>query len=554
MYRRPPGGNNQSAYYAKDPIASRKYRPTNQTPPQFPSQPLPWVDNHSSSKYNNIVIGINRSYCFQKEGMALVFSSLIFLYAFFPLSLLAYWVCPGRRSQNAVLLIFSLVFYAWGEPKYVLLLMFMALTAWFCALRVEKAESLKGKKLWLVVSCVVDLALIAYFKYAGLICSVFGTVPDIIRSIALPIGISFYTFQLLTYVVDVYRNEAPAQKSYWNVLLYAALFHQCIAGPIVRYRTIDRELFGNEPRRPEIAEGVSRFAAGLAKKVLLANPCGALADSLILSGDAIGNAALFTENLQALSSISVLGAWTGLIAYALHIYLDFSAYSDMAIGMGRMLGLHYLENFSFPYISRTATEFWRRWHMSLGTFFRDYVYIPLGGSRCSLPRSVFNTLVVWALTGLWHGASWNFLLWGLWFFVFLMLERFFLKKWLEKIPVLSHLYLLFVVCLGWVVFRFTDLRLALTLAGSLFGLNGNAFSSFTAESALLSKLALLAVCALASTPLAATLRSKVEARLSGRWVTVWNICFYSLMPVVLLLLSTAGLVGDSYNPFIYFQF
>ena len=484
----------------------------------------------------------------------MVFSNLVFLYAFFPLSLLAYCLCRTQKAQNLVLLIFSLIFYAWGEPKYVLLLMFKALSAWFCALQVSKAESGRGKKLWLTISCVVDLALIAYFKYAGLICSVFGTVPEFIRSIALPIGISFYTFQLLTYVVDVYRNEAPAQKSYWNVLLYAALFHQCIAGPIVRYRTIDRELFSGEPRRPEVAEGVSRFAAGLAKKVLLANPCGALADSLILSGDAIGNAALFAENLQTLNGISVLGAWTGIIAYALHIYLDFSAYSDMAIGMGRMLGLHYLENFNFPYISRTVTEFWRRWHMSLGTFFRDYVYIPLGGSRCRLPRAVFNTFVVWALTGLWHGASWNFLLWGLWFFVFLMLERLFLKKWLEKVPVLSNLYLLLVVCLGWVLFRFTDLRLALALGGSLFGLNGNALSSFTAESVLLGKLALLAVCALAATPLAATLRRKVEARLVGPWAVAWNIAFYSVIPVVLLLLSTAGLVGDSYNPFIYFQF
>ncbi len=484
----------------------------------------------------------------------MVFSSLFFLYAFFPLSLLAYWLCPGRRSQNAVLLIFSLIFYAWGEPKYVLLLMFMALSAWFCALRVERAESTRVKKLWLTVSCVVDLALIAYFKYAGLICSVFGTVPEFIRSIVLPIGISFYTFQLLTYVVDVYRGDAGAQKSYWNVLLYASLFHQCIAGPIVRYRTVEQQLFSGSPRRPEVAEGVSRFAAGLAKKVLLANPCGALADSLILSGDAIGNATLFTENLQALSGLSVLGAWTGILAYALHIYLDFSAYSDMAIGMGRMVGLRYLENFDHPYISRTVTEFWRRWHMSLGTFFRDYVYIPLGGSRCSLPRSVLNTLTVWALTGLWHGASWNFLLWGLWFFVFLMLERFFLKKWLERTPVLSHLYLLLVVCLGWVVFRFTDLRLALALAGSLFGLNGNPLSSFTAESVLLSKLALLAVCALASTPLATSLRNRVESRLTGRWVTVYRVAFYSVLPAVLLLLSTAGLVGDSYNPFIYFQF
>jgi alginate O-acetyltransferase complex protein AlgI len=486
----------------------------------------------------------------------MVFSSLLFLYAFFSLSLLGYVLCRTRRAQNVVLLLFSLAFYAWGEPKYVFLLMFMAFNAWLCAMGVERSANPIIKKIWLIVSCVIDIALIGWFKYAGLVASIFGPVPEFIRNIALPIGISFYTFQLLTYVVDVYRGDAPAQKSYWNVLLYAALFHQCIAGPIVRYKTIDRELFSDEPRRPRVAEGVSRFAAGLAKKVLLANPCGALADSLILSTTAIADGAQFLANNEALGSLSVLGAWTGVIAYALHIYLDFSAYSDMAIGMGRMLGLNYLENFNYPYISRTVTDFWRRWHMSLSTFFRDYVYIPLGGSRCGMIRSVFNTLVVWALTGLWHGASWNFVIWGLWFFMFLMLERFLLKPALEKIPVLSNLYLLLVVCIGWVIFRYSDMRLAVTLIRSLFGANNNELSSFTAEITLKSDLWLLCVCVIASTPLMKVLRQKLEhwancTRFSG---VVWNVVMYSVIPVVLLLLSTACLVGDSYNPFIYFQF
>lgn len=485
----------------------------------------------------------------------MVFSSLIFLYAFFSLSLLAYALCRTQRNQNVVLLVFSLIFYAWGEPVYVLLLMFMALSSWFCALQVENSAGQGRKRTWVFISSAIDIALIGYFKYAGLLCSLFGTVPEFIQSIALPIGISFYTFQLLTYVVDVYRGDAAAQKSYWNVLLYAALFHQCIAGPIVRYRTIDRELFSGAPRRPELAEGVSRFAAGLAKKVLLANPCGALADSLILADSSISNAAQFSTNSEVLSSISVLGGWTGLIAYALHIYLDFSAYSDMAIGMGKMLGLHYLENFNYPYISRTVTEFWRRWHMSLGTFFRDYVYIPLGGSRCRLSRTVLNTFIVWALTGLWHGASWNFLMWGLWFFAFLILERFFLKKWLEKIPILSNLYLLVVVLLGWVIFRFTDLRLGLTLIASLFGANGNALTSFTAETILMNHAWLLIVCIIASTPLPKLLHQRVETFVRAHGAgTMWNILFYSILPVMLLLLSTAGLVGNSYNPFIYFQF
>ena len=250
----------------------------------------------------------------------MVFSSLIFLYAFFPASLLAYCLCRTKRAKNVALLVFSLVFYAWGEPKYVLLLMFMAAVSWLCAIGVERAQSIEKQRLFVALAAVTDIALIGYFKYSGLIFSVFGDVPEFISSIALPIGISFYTFQLLTYVVDVYRGEAPAQRSYWNVLLYAALFHQCIAGPIVRYGSIDRELFSAEPRVPEIREGVSRFAAGLAKKVMLANPCGAIADSLILSESVISDPTLFAANAEALSALPVAGAWAGVLAYSLQLY------------------------------------------------------------------------------------------------------------------------------------------------------------------------------------------------------------------------------------------
>ena len=483
----------------------------------------------------------------------MVFSSLIFLYGFFSLSLLGYCFCKNQRQQNVCLLIFSLIFYAWGEPKYVLLLMLMAFVSWLCALKAEPGKP--NRKAWVAAAAVIELALIGYFKYAGLICSIFGPVPEFVRNIALPIGISFYTFQLLTYVVDVYRGEAPAQKNYFNVLLYAALFHQCIAGPIVRYKTIDRELFGEDLRQPEIAPGVSRFCAGLAKKVLLANPCGALADSLILSVDLLADPSAFDANLKALSNLSIEGAWLGIAAYSIHIYLDFSAYSDMAIGMGRMIGLHYLENFNYPYISRSVTEFWRRWHMSLGTFFRDYVYIPLGGSRCSLPRMIFNTFVVWGLTGLWHGANWNYLVWGLWFFVFLILERLFLKKWLDKLPVLSNVYVIVVVFLSFVIFRFNNLNLGLALAKSMFGLNGNPLTVFTSRMQLQSHAYLLLVCILVCTPLAKRIKEKMETVTSGKAMgKVWNVIFYSLIPAALLLLSTACLVGDSYNPFIYFQF
>ena len=343
------------------------------------------------------------------------------------------------------------------------------------------------------------------------------------------------------------------QKSYWNVLLYASLFHQCVAGPIVRYKTIDEELFSGQPRKSEWAEGISRFSFGLAKKVLLANPCGALAESLILSES---YAADLTAAAVTIGELPVLGAWAGLIAYGMQIYLDFSAYSDMAIGMGRMLGLHYLENFDYPYISRTVTEFWRRWHISLGSFFRDYVYIPLGGNRKGFFRGLVNAFVVWSLTGIWHGASWNFLLWGLWFFVFLMIERFFLKDILEKLPVVSNLYLLTVAMLGWVIFCYSDMSLVVTLFSSLFGLNGNGFTDWMLNLELQNSMFLYAAAIIGCTPFVKQLCGVLERRAyaSEKWATAWNVFYYSVLPVIFLLLSTASLVGDSYNPFIYFQF
>lgn len=479
----------------------------------------------------------------------MVFSSLIFLYAFFPLSLLSCVLCKNKRQRNNVLLIFSLFFYAWGEPVYVLLLMFMALTSWFCALRVTGTESAKRKKTWVALSCAIDILLIGFFKYSGLVCSLFGDIPPFIQKIALPIGISFYTFQLMTYVVDVARGEAAARTKYWDVLLYAALFHQCIAGPIVRYKTIGEELFDEEPPHREIEEGVLRFCVGLAKKTLLANPCGALADTLIFPNPS-SDPAILADTVQSLGQQSVLGLWIGMFAYALQIYLDFSAYSDMAIGMGKMLGLHYPENFNYPYISRSVKEFWRRWHISLGSFFTDYVYIPLGGNRCSIPRWVFNTFVVWALTGLWHGASWNFVLWGLWFFVFLLLERAFLGKMLEKSRILNHVYLLLVVLFGWVLFRYSNLTLVWTIVKGMFGANGNALTSFSAETMGKNHLFILILSAGICTPV---IRS-ADTWLQKKSSRVWPFLRTTVIPVILLLLSTAALVGDSYNPFIYFQF
>lgn len=478
----------------------------------------------------------------------MVFSSLIFLYAFLPISLLCYVLCPGLKAKNVSLLVFSLIFYAWGEPKYVVLLMLMAAVDWFCALRIDIGESRGERRAWLILAIVIDLMLIGVFKYAGLVCSVFGPVPPLVQRITLPIGISFYTFQLMTYVIDVYRQDVDAEHAYWHVLLYAALFHQCVAGPIVRYNSIASELFSHRNEGVELTDGIRRFTAGLAKKALLANPCGALADAILLSDSAASDPALFLDNLSYLQSVSVLGTWLGMAAFMLQIYLDFSAYSDMAIGMGRMLGLHYPENFNYPYTSRSVTEFWRRWHMSLSGFFRDYVYIPLGGNRCSLARNILNTLIVWALTGLWHGASWNFVMWGLYYFAFLMLERGFLKRILDRLHVLPHLYLLFVVFCGWILFHFSDIRLGWTVVLGLFGLNGNILSDFTSVTMLQNNLFLLLASAVISTPLIRWISEQLSC------FAVWRGCRSMLFPILLLLLSTCALVGESYNPFLYFQF
>ncbi len=482
----------------------------------------------------------------------MVFSSLLFLYAFLPLSLLCYALCGSLRTKNYCLLAFSLVFYAWGEPVYVFLLMFMALADWFCALKISDTAERASRKRWLVLAVAVDLGLIGFFKYSGLVCSLFGPAPDFVRRIALPIGISFYTFQLLTYVIDVYRGDAGVQKSYLNVLLYAALFHQCIAGPIVRFRGISEELFVARSGKDEITDGIRRFTIGLAKKSLLANPCGALADALLLEPAKASDPSFFLRNLDALRELSVVGAWLGAAAFMLQIYLDFSAYSDMAIGLGRMIGLHYPENFNYPYTARTVTEFWRRWHMSLSGFFRDYVYIPLGGNRVSPARRSLNLFIVWGLTGLWHGASWNFVLWGLYYFVFLILEKAFLLSALERSRLLSRLYLLLLVLFGWILFHFTDLRLGWTVFTDLFGLNGNRFSDFISRTVLENNLFLLAVSAVACTPLPRDLARRAADRFGGH--PVWPVVRDCVFPIALLLLSTCALVGESYNPFIYFQF
>ena len=388
----------------------------------------------------------------------MVFSNLFFLYFFLPLNLICYFLAKSIHVRNGILIVFSLFFYAWGEPRYVPLLVGMVLINWIFGLMIEKYRGQKLAKAGLIGACICSLTLLGIFKYLTLILGtthdLFG-LPSVVPQILLPIGISFYTFQLLSYVVDVYRGEVEAQTHFFRLLLYTSLFHQCIAGPIVRYKDISEEILYRQINRGEVARGINRFAAGLAKKAVLANTCGLLADQFILTDAAVADVSRFTQNAAALSAKPAVILWMGVLFFMLQIYLDFSAYSDMAIGMGLMIGFHYKENFNYPYLSSTVSEFWRRWHISLGSFFRDYVYIPLGGSRKGLGRTILNLFVVWALTGLWHGASWNFVLWGLYFFIFIALERLFLNKVFARLPgFVSHIYLLIVVYFGWILFRF----------------------------------------------------------------------------------------------------
>ncbi len=490
----------------------------------------------------------------------MVFSSLLFVLAFLPFNLFCYFMADSIKAKNAVLLVFSLVFYAWGEPVYVLILIGMSFFCWLFSRAIENAGgSAAKKKLLLFLAAAVCIGAIGFFKYAGFLVEnvnrIAGSAVLNAPQLSLPIGISFYTFQLLTYVVDVYRGEVPAQRSYWRVLLYAGLFHQCVAGPIVRYGDIENELTNRHTDLAEAGRGATRFLCGLAKKAVLANGCGAVVDTLLLSDSAISDAAALTQNVQLLSGRSALTLWAGMGFYMLQIYLDFSAYSDMAIGMGMICGLHYKENFNYPYISGTVTEFWRRWHISLGSFFRDYVYIPLGGNRKGGARQIFNLFVVWALTGLWHGASWNFVLWGLYFFVFLVLEKFIFGKALEKSRVLKHVYLLTVVYFGWVLFKFTSMGEMAAVLRGMFCLNGNPIAGFEIFSFLKHYVLFFVICVLACTPVVKNLSaylSREGAR--GGAMKALNSAAQVALPLAMLAVSVLSLVGDSYNPFLYFRF
>ena len=473
----------------------------------------------------------------------MVFSSLVFLFLFLAIHLFVYHMVD-ERYRNAVLLVSSLIFYSWGGPRYLVLLMGNTLASWGFALLIERSDSPGRRKLWLVAECVVLLGVLGIFKYLGFFCAnfqaIFG-VPELIPEIVLPIGISFYTFQLISYVVDVYRGEIDAQPSYWKLLLYSSLFHQCIAGPIVRYQTVAEQIDERRPTKNDIYYGVRRFSIGLAKKAVLANSCAAVADTLLPIGDA------------SLATQTTTGYWLGMLFFGLQIYLDFSAYSDMAIGMGRMVGFRYLENFNYPYQAVSIQDFWRRWHISLSSFFRDYVYIPLGGSRCSKAKYVRNIFIVWFLTGMWHGASWNYILWGLYFAVFLLLEKFVSQGRMPRIA--GHVYALVVVYFGWVLFKFENFaELGMVLAG-MFGLAGGGFTGLEVHTLFMQNIFLMLFCFIACTELGKRLHKALfdAAQRNDIALTIYSIT-EAITPVILLVIAVAALAGASYNPFIYFQF
>lgn len=459
----------------------------------------------------------------------MLFTEPSFLFIFLPVCLLLQFAIKNTAAKNILLLIMSLLFYAWGEPVYVLLMIAVSLISWGLCLRLCRAVN---KKPLLAAALIAALLPLLFFKYGQMLLDIVNMVPGLyftMPAVSLPIGISFYTFQIISYIVDVYRGDADVQKNPFYFMLYISLFPQLIAGPIVRYTEVEKQLNYREITAPMFSEGVYRFLIGLGKKVLLANTVGkTVTDILSVS----------------VSELGMLGAWGAMLCYAFQIYFDFSGYSDMAIGLGKMLGFTYNENFNYPYIASSIKEFWRRWHISMNTFFRDYVYIPLGGNR---RRQYFNMFVVWALTGLWHGAGLNFVLWGLYFFVLLSIEKLFMKK--IAIPRGIAVPATFIlVVIGWVFFYFEDMTECLTMLKIMFG--GGAFTDPLSGQLLYASIPAILICAVFSTPLI----SKLKQRISSSIPEGLNICLASVFTAVMLLVCTAVIIGSSYNPFLYFKF
>jgi len=474
----------------------------------------------------------------------LVFSSLIFIYLFLAITLILYFFAARSIQQkNAVLLIMSLFFYAWGEPKWIILMLISTAVEYFGAIVVDayKEENKAVAKGALGISVSVALLFLFIFKYFDFFSfnfsSIFGTNLRIL-GLTLPIGISFYTFQTITYIVDVYRGKADVQRSYFRLLLYVSMFPQLIAGPIVKYVDVEKQLTSRKYNGRKAGEGIYRFLIGLTKKAIFANISGEVA-SLYLDGD--------------LAELSFVGAWIGILSYTLQIYFDFSAYSDMAIGLGKIFGFDYPENFNYPYIAKSVSDFWKRWHISLTTFFREYLYIPLGGNR---KHHVLNLLLVWAFTGLWHGASWNFILWGLYFYVLLVLERLFIGDFLEKIPaVFGRFYTILMVVYGWVFFYFDDMDRLKSFFKVLLGWSGNEFIGISDKTVFVNHILFFILAVIAVTPVSQLIK-KYFIKLAEKNKTTGLLCDISLVVSALFLffIDTAAVVGSTYNPFLYFRF
>lgn len=471
----------------------------------------------------------------------MVFSSTIFLFRFLPIFIILYFVVPGRM-KNVILLLGSLFFYAWGEPVYVLLMLFSTVVDYVLG-RCMGATGKKGfRGLYLTLSVFVNLSVLGFFKYADFFIQTVNTLLGTeIASLALPlpIGISFYTFQTMSYSIDCYRGKVKVQRNFLDFAVFVTMFPQLIAGPIVKYADVEKQLHERKPDILQISYGCKRFIIGLAKKVLLANNLGLL--WVQVSGG-------------YLEEVSVLGAWLGIIAFALQIYFDFSGYSDMAIGLGACLGFTFPENFNYPYIATTITDFWRRWHMTLSGWFREYVYIPLGGNRKGLPRQLLNILIVWGLTGIWHGAGWNFLLWGCWFAFWLILEKLGLKKFFERAPkALGSIYTLFLVLISWVFFEMNSPAGIRDYLSALFGRNGAGLYNREALFLGMENLILLVVAILAALPVWKSIETRMRASVTGFGIASYRV-WEKLIPAVLLLASIAYIVDATYNPFLYFRF
>ena len=467
----------------------------------------------------------------------MVFSTPVFLFYFLVLTLLVYYLVP-RKLRNLVILCASLFFYYWGEREYVAIMFLSTAIDFTHGLLVErckKKDNDKGARMAVASSIVFNLALLFFFKYWDFIASslqAVGLTFMPVLNIHLPIGISFYTFQTMSYTIDVYRGDTRAQRNIINFGTFVTLFPQLIAGPIIKYKDLGDQINERTCNADKFASGVRIFMVGLGKKLLIANNVGMLWDSY---------------KAMALSDLTVAGSWLGVLAFTFQIYFDFSGYSDMAVGLGRMLGFEFLPNFNYPYISKSITEFWRRWHISLSTWFREYLYIPLGGNRCSRPRWMFNLLVVWACTGIWHGASWNYLLWGLYFFLLLMAEKFFLLKALDRAPALvGHIYTMFFVLVSWAIFAIEDFSHLTGYLKVMFGLGGVPLMDAHLGYYLTSYLPILAVAALASTPLGVTVYRRLP-QWAGR-------CLCTVLVLAGLVVCTAYLVDGTYNPFLYFRF